>query len=221
MQPHSGSPASPVWLIGDSNPDPWAQRLKYPLDDRHPTRHNIWTPVWDRIQDHVYREGRLRLHDRKLFIRNAVADANVKPRPSALEWTNQDLLSPVEWLRSDLHRFQPPLVLAFGQFAFEFVRRALYMQPPFPCQHWGLGNLRRAFDAAIAAFDQNEINVVPLLHATIARGKFLDAHAAFGGHYFGHTGERLAHLLLAHFRDAPIWVGGPSPDQDSEMKDDA
>ncbi|WP_144428470.1 hypothetical protein [Azospirillum thiophilum] len=215
MKPFNGSAASPIWLIGDSNPGPWALKLKFPLDDRHPTRHSIWTPVWDRIQDRVFRSGALRLDDQNLFVRNAVADAAVKPRPTALDWTNRELLSPLEGLRTDLQSFQPGLVLAFGQFSFEFVRRALNITPAYPCKHWGLGNLRRAFDDAIAAFDPDVTNVVPLLHATIARGKFLDAHAAFGGHYFNYVGDGLAKLLLTRLRNAPVWIKSPPSAPDS------
>jgi hypothetical protein len=45
--------ARKIWLLGHSYPEAWVHVLNEPLDPRHPTRHNIWTPVLDRLQERV------------------------------------------------------------------------------------------------------------------------------------------------------------------------
>jgi hypothetical protein len=45
------------------------------------------------------------------------------------------------------------------------------------------------------------VNVLPLLHASIARGKFLHCHEKFSGgnkDYFQSVGEKLARVLVEH-----------------------
>ena len=40
MREYAGDPECPIWLIGDSPPEAWVDRLATPLDPRHPARHN-------------------------------------------------------------------------------------------------------------------------------------------------------------------------------------
>lgn len=54
MKDHTGDLSFPIWLLGDSNPKNWQDRLDTPLDPRHPAVHNIWTPIIDIIQREVY-----------------------------------------------------------------------------------------------------------------------------------------------------------------------
>jgi hypothetical protein len=77
----------PVWLLADSPPKVWAERLEYPLDARHPTRHSIWTPICDVIQRYVYADQRrLRFNDQKVVIHNAIGEASYNPPSGALVW---------------------------------------------------------------------------------------------------------------------------------------
>ena len=71
MKNSAGDPGFPIWLIGDSPPEKWADKLDSPLDPKHPARHNIWTSIADSMQDRLYRKGRLRLDTSRLYIRNA------------------------------------------------------------------------------------------------------------------------------------------------------
>jgi integrase len=66
MNDFIGDPEFPVWLIGDSPPEKWMDKLDYPLDMKHPARHNIWTSVADQMQDRLFR------HDRKDLVENGV-----------------------------------------------------------------------------------------------------------------------------------------------------
>jgi hypothetical protein len=87
MERESGSRNFPLWLIGDSNPKNWHEQLSFPLDSRHPARHNIWTPILDIMQDRVYREAGLRIETRELYVRNAIEDASLKPANTASVWS--------------------------------------------------------------------------------------------------------------------------------------
>jgi hypothetical protein len=81
-----GDPVCPLWLLGDSNPTEWEDLLESRLDPRHPARHNIVTPIFDGVQDHLYRAGQRRIETRKLYIRNAIADARSKPDAAEEVW---------------------------------------------------------------------------------------------------------------------------------------
>lgn len=77
MKRTHGLPNSAIWLLADSNPVAWQDVLAVPLDRRFPTRHNIWTPIEQVIQRHLFHECKSRLAD-KFFIRNAVEDPRHK-----------------------------------------------------------------------------------------------------------------------------------------------
>src|SRR4030065_460436 len=74
MELEAGNRDFPLWLIADSNPAKWEARLSTPLDPRHPTRHNIWTPVLDEMQDGIYRASRQRIDTSGIYVRNALAE---------------------------------------------------------------------------------------------------------------------------------------------------
>ena len=66
------------------------------------------------------------------------------------------------------------------------------------------------FRRCIAAFDPRSVNALPLLHVTIARGKFRESHDYFcdvpGGNYFEHVGLAIADTLIKHRDQLPVWV---------------
>ena len=212
MEAHSGDPRMPVWLIADSEPKNWHKLLLVPLDPRHPARHNIWTSVLEHMQETLYKRKRLRLDQSKLYIRNAVTDPSEKPKSAALSWS-QELQGKVDSLRTDLEVMSPKLVLTFGAFAFEFVRRARREKSFYPYSHWSTLRLGEEFRERLSRYDVSKTNVLPLLHVSIARGKFLESHRYFVGaemgespNYFEYVGTRLAELLLKRLEFEPIWV---------------
>lgn len=209
MSREVGGRQSLIWLLGDSNPAQWETRLATPLDPRHPARHSIWTPVLDTLQDKVYQEAKLRLNTSEIYIRNAVEDSALKPRSNSAIWSTT-LNHGVELLSAALRATPPLCVLAFGAFAFEFGRRALSEHPPLAHSHWGARTMGEDFRRRVAAFDAKRTNLFPLLHVTIARGKFIESHEYFtgkkGGNYFQYVGVSLADLLLRHARTKDIWI---------------
>jgi hypothetical protein len=77
----------------------------------------------------------------------------------------------------------------------------------------GADDLGEAFRNAVEKFDPDRMNLFPLLHISIARGRFLQAHDYFtrikGGNYFDFVSRQLADRLIAH-RDSPrlrkLWI---------------
>ncbi len=209
MERQVGDPEFPIWLLGDSNPPQWEASLQTPLDPRHPVRHNIWTPVLDVIQDRVYRQTRGRLDTSSIYIRNAVADLAIKPKGSSAEWP-QAATAEVRALGTLLERHRPALLLCFGAFSFEFARRALRQLPARNYAHWGARSLGQEFRRRIDAFGSGAVNALPLLHRTIAGGKFRESHDYFcdlpGANYFEHVGLAIADTLIKYKDQLPIWL---------------
>ena len=207
MNRESGSRQSPIWLIGDSSPIKWEADLVDPLDARHPARHNIWTPVLEAIQSRLHASGRSRLRTDELYIRNAVHDPSGKPRPNRSEW-----LPALEGETHELSRLldahAPKLVLSFGLFAFEFSRRSCGESPHRAYRHWSTERLGGEFRCRMGAFAPKKINLIPLLHVSIARGHFLSRHKSFtqteDGSYFEYVGGQMADCLLGNYTEFPI-----------------
>lgn len=211
MQRDTGDPSFPMWLLGDSNPKNWEHVLFTPLDPRHPARHSIWTPILDTMQDYIYRSSRKRIETSSLYIRNAIANPGIKPAATAVQW-NETINQEVRAYALQLATYHPRLIFSFGAFAFEFARRVV--QPTFPISaytRWGATTLGKEFIQRIERFDPQKTNLLPLLHATIARGKFIESHTYFsqhqlGANYFVFTGEMLAAVLLKHQHELDIWI---------------
>ena len=206
MNRDSGSRSFPIWLIGDSSPKNWEADLVDPLDSKHPARHNIWTPILEGIQSHLYASMRKRLRTDDIYIRNAVHRASEKPGGTALEWSF-DLEAETSELARLLDSHSPKLVLTFGSFAFEFARRS-QEETPRPFRYWSTVRLGQEFRRRIVAFAQPDITLIPLLHVSIARRYFLKSHKAFtemeDGNYFDYVAREIAGCLSRHRNEFPI-----------------
>ncbi len=211
MNREIGLPLFPLWLLGNSNPKNWAEVLVTPLDPRHPARHSIWTPVLDIIQDRVYRQARLRVDTRCLFVRNAIGDPVNKPKGNEPEWS-KPVQAEIQSYTTLLFKSKPIFVFCFGAFAYEFARRAMGEVPIHTYHDWGAEQLGLDFCQRIAGFNPERTNIFPLLHASIARGKFIESHEYFCGHkkganYFDFVGVQIADLMLSHRDHLKIWIG--------------
>jgi uracil-DNA glycosylase len=199
MKDFAGDPRFPIWLLGEAPPEKGADKLDIPLDPRHPARHNIWTSVADRIQDRLYRQGKLRLNTSCIYIRNARLSLDEQTQLS------QERL---KWL---LDTHMPSVVVTFGASAFMI---ALFASGEVPQKLYKTTKLLgEQFRGRIEKYHEHKINIIPLLHVSIARGKFLEGHRDFVGthgsvppNYFDYVGEKLADLLLAKFSGKRIWI---------------
>lgn len=201
MKDSIGDPKFPIWLIGDSPPKAWVNKLDTPLDIRHPARHNIWTSVVDPMQDRIYRESKLRLDTSKLYIRNAIDQPDKLPINE-----NQTRV-----LQEKIETYKPKIILTFGVFAFMITRKA--SGEPTPVFYKTTKLLGEQFRLRIDKYNNNGVNILPLLHVSIARGRFLEAHRDFvdnnrqeSPNYFDYVGIKIADLLLTKLTDKQIWI---------------
>lgn len=202
-----GSVQSSVWIIGDSEPDNCSDKLEDPFDTKHPTIHNIFFPILEHIQDDLFFTGN-RIDVNKFYIRNAVKNSQ--------DWKNEAVLENEILEFKQLMTNNPPkMILTFGGKAYEFVRRS--MGEKFEkLDHWDTINLGTEFARSCKTFDINKVNVIPLLHASICRGKYLTAHENFSkainekfglaeNNYFEATAKVLTPIFLEN-RDAfDVW----------------
>lgn len=214
MKDSVGDPRFSVWLVADSEPKTWQELLLTPLDPRHPARHSIWTSVLDYMQEALYRQEKRRFASDQLYITNAVKNPDDKPRAMDIDWP-ASLQEKICSLRDRLSYFKPKVVLTFGAFAFEFARRACGEELLFPFGRWSAKRLGEDFKKRVALYDSARINILPLLHVSISRGRFLESHRYFVGeggkepaNYFEFVGTELANLFLEQSDKLPIWVSG-------------
>ena len=209
MKREEGSIDFPIWLLGDSNPQRWADSLSGPLDPRHPVRHNIWTPILDEIQDSLFRAERTRLDSSQIYVRNAVAESDIKPKPNALEW-GETLEGEYTVLGDLAIKHSPAMLFSFGSFAFEFARRALLEQPIRPFYYWNTRKLGEEFRRRLDEYSDAKPNIIPLLHRSISGGHFMSGHQNFcgraGANYFQDTGQKVAKKILEQRHVLPIWI---------------
>lgn len=224
---HNGDLTFPIWLLGDSPPDNKegkfgsGERLRYPLDPRYPTRHNIWTPVLDQIQERVFTHAR-RLDAERCYLRNAFPSVPVRDTCRGVAWPEAGVKAVREYA-SRLKEQKPRMVITFGAAAFELARRAsnhafvgepdYAAYPPHNVPHWSIARLSSAFDAAVDHFCLDKLGpaIIPLLHIVISQGNCLRNHDLWlkgrwsDRNYFTYAGSRIAEALLAHGRHLPIW----------------
>ena len=198
-----------VWLLGDSNPQNWQTVLKTPFDPRHPARHSIWTPVLEIIQDSVFRESRRRIDTSSIYIRNAIENPTGKPPSNSVDWETI-VERELQGFQATVRTYHPPILFSFGAFAFEFARRALGEEPKRSHSYWGARRLGHDFRQRVDQFDLNNTNLLPLLHVSIARGRFIQSHEYFsnqkGGNYFEFVGNRIAQRLVENGDRLKIWI---------------
>lgn len=204
-----GDIESTIWLVGDSNPKNWESRLQEPLDSRHPARHNIWTPILLEIQDEVFKAAMLHINQNKFYVRNAIQNPQYKPAQNDLLWSEY-LQQAIKDFNSDVQKHNPRVIFCFGAFSFEFTRRATNSGKHAPYKSWSTRTLGEQFRDSIESFDPTVTNIIPLLHASIARGKFLASHAYFcdstDGNYFLYVGGEIAKKFLQFRGQLKIWV---------------
>lgn len=210
MKKDSGNKKFPLWLIGDSNPQNWQDILTAPFDARHPARHNIWTSVLDVIQDELFRKRKIRLETQTLYIRNAVENPKDRPKEDIAKWSSK-VEQEIEILQNDLTEYCPKIVVCFGRFSFEFSRRSFGEMPHRNSNFWNTKNLGDEFRQRLNVFSPSTLNLIPLLHTSISRGRFISSHKQFcqqgdDANYFNYVGIQIASKLLEFEKQLDIWI---------------
>ena len=186
----SGERTYPIWLV---------------VNPKHPAvRHNIWTPALAEIQDKVYREIHKRIDTSKIYIRNAVCDSGIVP--NTLNWWGAEVAKEIEAFREIVLEHKPKILISFGAFPFEFLRRVYEIKPEKGPKYWGTSNLGDEFGRAIENFDINKTNRIPLLRRVISSGKFIEDHNYFGENYFQYVGIKIAERIIENKDSLNIWI---------------
>lgn len=189
----SGEKTYPIWLL---------------FDPRHPVRHDIWTPILDEVQDKVYRQIQRRVDTSKIFIRNAVNDSLLVP--NTLNWWREEVVTEIELFREIALEHEPKILISFGAFAFEFVRRVYKVKPKKGPKYWGTSVLGDEFRKSIENFDINTTNRIPLLRRVIESGNYVEAHNYFcrgdGENYFNYVGIMIAERIIENKDKLKIWI---------------
>lgn len=211
MLDSSGDRGFPIWLVGDSPPSQWEDSLDVPLDPRHPARHSIWTPIESTLQEEIYKSTQQRLNTRDIFTINAIDSAEKRPLNKE-GWSN--LEQRIKYL-DKLFSNNTKIIITFGSFAFEMFRRItnhLEEKELRAESYWTCKRLGEQFRQTLDNWNHKRPNVLPLLHVSIARGKFLDAHRLYcpagssKPNYFEYVGRKLGKKLITEYRDLNIWL---------------
>ncbi len=76
--------------------------------------------------------------------------------------------------------------------------------------YWGAKRLGQVFKQRIDQFDISATNFLPLLHVSIARGRFIQSHNYFcnedGANYFEYVGNHIAEILIEYQDKMAIWI---------------
>ncbi|WP_407308228.1 hypothetical protein [Desulfosporosinus sp. SB140] len=186
----AGDKNYPIWLV--VNP-------KYPA-----VRHQIWTPVLSEIQDKVYRRIQNRIDTTNLYIRNAVIDSGIVP--NTMNWWGIEVGEEIKLFREIVLEYKPKIIISFGAFPYEFLRRVFKVKPEKGPVYWGNAILGDMFGKAIQNFDINKTNRLPLLHRINSGEKFFENQNFESENYFQYVGTKIAEKILEHKNDLKIWI---------------
>ena len=100
--------------------------------------------------------------------------------------------------------------MCFGAFAFEFARRVFSEALQQRYDHWRVKRLGQEFKNRMSEFNIKYVNILPLLHRSIAGGMFIQSHRYYcgddEGNYFELVGNRIADKLFQYKNELPIWI---------------
>jgi len=127
-----------------------------------------------------------------------------------LNWWADEVVAEIELFREIALEHKPKILISFGAFAYEFVRRVYRTKPKKGPKHWGTSILGDEFRSSIENFDINTTNSIPLLRRVIASGNYIEAHNYFcqnqGENYFNFVGIKIAEKIIEHKDDLQIWI---------------
>jgi hypothetical protein len=189
----SGDRTYPIWLI---------------INPKHPgVRHSIWRPVLDEIQDKVYRGIQTRIDTTNIYIRSALSDCGIVP--NTLNWWEREVAAEIELLKEIVGEHKPKILISFGAFPFEFVRRVFEIKPQKGPKFWANSMLVDEFENSMENFDINKINRVPILRRVIV-GKNCLEHNNLSQNdierYFQYVGTKIAQKIIENKDSLNVWI---------------
>ncbi|OLN28864.1 hypothetical protein [Desulfosporosinus metallidurans] len=189
MKRESGERTFPIWLL---------------FNPKHPVvRHYIWTLVLTEIQDKLYRELHTRIDTTNIYIRNAVSDSRIVP--NTVTWWGAELTTEIAVFREIVIEHQPKILISFGSFPFEFVRRVYGIKPEKGPKYWCTSNLGDEFGKSIEDFDVTKTNRIPLLRRVVESDKFIEDQRYFEN-YYHYVGTKIAEKIIENKDSLNIWI---------------
>lgn len=184
----------PIWLL--INP-------KYPA-----VVNDIWGHVLDEIQDKVYRELHARIDTTNLYIRSVVSDCGIVP--NTLNWWGIEVATEIKLLREIILEHQPKMLISFGAFPYEFMRRVFEIKPEKGPKYWSSETLKDEFKQSLKNFDVIHTNMIPLLRRVISSDKLIESHDYFGSNdtqrYYQDVGTKIAEKIIQNKDSLDIWM---------------
>jgi hypothetical protein len=189
LKRESGERTFPIWIL--FNP-------KHPVVLQY-----IWKLVLAEIQDKLYRELHTRIDNSNIYIRNAVSNSKIVP--NAVNWWDSELITEIALFREMVIEHQPKILITFGAFPFEFVRRVYGLKPEKGPKYWCTANLGNEFGKAIESFDVTRTNRIPLLRRVADSDKFMEDHSNFEN-YYQYVGTKIAEKIIENKDSLNIWI---------------
>lgn len=190
----SGERTYPIWLL--VNP-------KYPA-----VVYTTWRHILAEIQEKVYREIQTRIDTTNIYIRGAVSDCGIVP--NTLNWWGNELSAEIQLFKEVIMEYNPKIIISFGAFTFEFMRRVYEIKPERGPKYWSASVLKGEFDRSIEEFDVNKTNRIPILRRVIESDKFIETQHYFNRNdsekYFYHVGTKIAERIIENKDNLKIWI---------------
>jgi len=209
MEYESGSKNFPLWIMSDIEPSYLEAKLDGPFDYRHPVRHIVCTSILNVIQYYVYQYENRRLAEENIYFRTTISENAEKPKINDVIWPGE-VMEDVEKIKSDINRYQPAVILSFGAFTYEILRRTDTNNTNRSYGSWTPEELGGEFKACLNEFDIHQSNIFPLMDRSIIGWKFLQSHEQFVGQknadYFKFAGKKIAGILNKYRDELDIWT---------------
>lgn len=189
-----GNINSPIWLL---------------INPKYPTVINeIWRHVLDEIQDKVYRAIESRIDNNNIYIRSVVSDCGIVP--NSLNWWSKEVAVEIKLLRELILEYDPKMLISFGGFPFEFLRRVFEIKPQKGPRYWSAAIIEDEFDKSLKKFDMNHANIIPLVRRVGSRERLIEKNNCFSSNdkeeYFLYAGAQISEKLIQHKESLKIWI---------------
>ena len=190
----TGQRSDPIWLL---------------VNPKHPAvRYYIWTPVLAVIQDKVFRDIHKRIDTDNILIRNVVRESGLVA--NTLNWWGAEVEAEIEAFRELVLEHKPKIIVTFGAFPYEFMRRVYEIPPIKGPKYWSTARLKEEFEQSILNFDVTQTNRIPLLRRVVESGKFIEGHNNFCEQlvedYFYYVGNMIADKIIENKDGFNNWI---------------
>jgi hypothetical protein len=180
----------PIWLL---------------VNPKHPSvRLDIWNPIFNEIQDKVYRELHARINAETILIKNVISDIQLVP--NTLNWWEDEVVEEIEIFRKSVLEHQPIILMTVGSFPYEFVRRVFEIEPKKGPKYWSNANLEDEFEQSIANFNTKKTNRLPLLRRIITDNFNEYSSLEYKENYFRDVGIKIADRIVEYKDSLNIWI---------------